>query len=114
MRVERFAIVGILAIVLVAVFAVSWSFSTTGYLAQNGYGSVAKVYGGNIGKHQRQVAASQNTEAFYMMRLQEYMYRNKDRWVCTFGDEALASEYPCIFDQDLQKYCCVMDDVLRV
>jgi len=107
-------IFAIVAIVVISVLSVVYVNSITGHgaydlNAANSYGG-SKVYGGAIRK-----AMTDNPSAFgkaygeqmWAQHWQEIMYSNRDKWDCSFGDEARDSKYPCIFDEGLQKYCCV-------
>jgi len=105
MATERRVMVAILLIVLISVIAVDVS-SITGKLAQNGY-AASKVYGGGAKKYGQLVAERQHAEMRYLKEMQNYMYDNEEQWDCSYGDEALRSDYPCMYNKELQKYCCI-------
>src|SRR3990172_9708865 len=113
---ERIALIGILLIVVVSVFAVVLNDSLTG----NAYLSLAsgrgpKIYGGAIKKiyHQPNVMGHAFERQLYMDRAQQFLYANKDKWDCSYGEEALRSPYPCVADEtNPGKYCCVIPEDL--
>lgn len=101
----------ILVIVLLSVFIFVTVKTFTGQMAGNGYG-MNKVYGGAWKKqYSRPSMVSQAFERqLYLEKLNQYMLDHKAEWNCTFGDEAVDSIYPCFFDSDIEKYCCVISD----
>lgn len=107
---ERYAIIGILGIVLISTFFVFYNTPLTGEYTSS-YGVGPKLYGGGMKKaySQNSVAIGKNrAEAQFILRQQEYVYANQDKWDCSFGKEAEQSAYPCVWDENLQKYCCVI------
>ncbi len=111
----RHAILAILAIVLISALALIYFNKYTGqYATSYGYGA-NKIYGGGIRKAMAEnpaVFGKKYGEQVWVQRMQEFMYSNKDKWDCNYGEEALASGYPCIFDEELKKYCCVVNTAL--
>ncbi len=109
---ERFAAVGIVAILVISIFAVLYVNSATGaYSSSYGYGS--KVYGGGLKKAMSGRSGALGKQVQYDTFLEDqraYLYENKDKWDCSFGKEAETSAYPCFFDESLQKYCCVIQN----
>ena len=111
---ERFAIVGVLIIVLVSMLAVVYLDSATGDAIYTvnaaGYGYSSKIYGGMLKKVNLQpnVLGRAYQQQVYTDRAQAFLYANQDKWNCSFGDEALTNPYPCVFDEGLGKYCCVV------
>ena len=108
---ERYAILVILGIVFVSTLAViSYDSIVGAYSTSYGYGA-SKIYGGGIRKSlaDNPSAFSRSYgEAITTQRYQNFMYSNRDKWDCSFGNEAKTNTYPCIFDEELQKYCCVL------
>jgi len=110
-------VLAVLAIVIVSLFAVLAFSSITGNAAYNSYNTyyphtMSKVYGGAIKKvHRNPALVSKNVqEDNYVRQIQHYMLDNKDKWDCSYGPEAENSKYPCMFNEDLGKYCCVISD----
>lgn len=108
---SKTALYGIIAIVLISVLAVVYVNSFTGALASSYGYSNSKLYGGAIRKAyaQNPGAISQKYEEdFFNSRAQNFMYAHKDEWECTFDAEtADKSGFPCIKDENSDKYCCV-------
>lgn len=106
----RLAIAGILAIFLISVLAVIYINSFTGaYSSSYGYGA-SKLYGGGAKKAAARnpaVLGKNYEQALFTAQMQQFMYSNQDKWECTFGPEAEKSGYPCIYDENLKKYCCI-------
>lgn len=111
---ENFAIAGILVILVISVGAVVYLDSTTGNIAYGGYGG-SKIYGGAIKKiyENPSTMGKEFTKQLYLQRAQDFLYANKDKWDCSYGEEALKSSYPCVADENNPgKYCCVIPEDL--
>ncbi len=115
---ERYAMIGILVIVVFSVFAVVALNSTTGAISGTslgGYQSGSKIYGGAIKKiyQQPNTMGKAFTRQLYIDRAQAFLYANQDKWDCSYGEEALKSPYPCVADENNPgKYCCVIPEDL--
>jgi hypothetical protein len=118
---EKTAIIAIVLIVLISVIAVISVNSFTGaytshdyeLLAGSSYGA-SKLYGGAIRKAiatNPEALSKKYSEEQFILRAQDYLYANKDKWDCSFGDEALGSAYPCVYEESLGKYCCVLPEI---
>ncbi len=105
---EVFAVFGIF---LIGVFTLVITTSYTGQVAYSQYG-VQKVYGGAWKKAETRpsMVGEAYASQLYVEKLQEYIYDHKSDWDCSFGDEAENSIYPCIFDENIGKYCCVVSE----
>jgi hypothetical protein len=107
-------IFAIVAIVVISALSVVYVNSITGQAsydmnAANSYGG-SKVYGGAIRKAMADdpsVFGKAYGKEMWALKWQETIYSNRDKLVCGFGDEAIDSKYPCIFDESLQNYCCL-------
>lgn len=105
-------VLALLAIVVISVFAVIVHTSITGAIsgsvAGNGYG-VSKVYGGGIKKQSALNSYSaEGAQKKYYDGLLEYMALYPEKLDCTFGEEALMSQKPCVLDDSTGKYCCII------
>ena len=121
---ERYAMIGILLIVVVSVFAVVLDDSLTGNaflsgtssgLSLGGYSRGPKIYGGAIKKiyQQPNIMGNAFEKQLYMDRAQAFLYANQDKWDCSYGPEALNSPYPCVADENNPgNYCCVIPEDL--
>ena len=115
---EKLAMIGILVIVVISVLAVVILDSTTGALSGTSFGvytSGSKVYGGAIKKiyQQPNIVGRAFERQLYLDRAQAFLYANKDKWYCSYGEEALNSPYPCVADENNPgKYCCVIPEDL--
>jgi hypothetical protein len=112
---EKFAIAGILVIVLISVLSVVYLDSATGgATAYGGYGA-SKLYGGMLKKTYQQpnVLGREIERDIYLRKAQLYLYENQDKWDCSYGAEAETSPYPCVADENNPgKYCCVIPEDL--
>ncbi len=113
---ERLALFAIIGIVVVSLFAVVAVDSLTGAAYYSGAYSAGgysgnKIYGGAIrramAKDPLAFGGYKYADEIRIQRGQAYLYANKDKWDCTYGKEAETSPHPCVFDESLQKYCCV-------
>jgi hypothetical protein len=115
---ERYAMIGILVIVVVSVFAVMYVDSATGALSGSSFGGYTagpKIYGGMTKKvyQQPNVMGRAFERQLYIDRAQQFLYANQDKWDCSFGKEAETSPYPCVADENNPgKYCCVIPEDL--
>jgi len=107
---NRYALIGILVILVVSIGAVVYLNSVTGSYSSN-YRSASKIYGGAIKRAYKDnpgAFGSAYAKAVYIQRNQDYLYANRDKWDCTFGKEAETSSFPCMYQDDIQKYCCIV------
>ena len=117
---ENYAIVGIIAVVVISTLAVVYLDSVTGdisFNAYNGYNPYggSKLYGGAIKKiaEDPAIMGKQFEKQFYLERAQRFLYENKDKWDCSYGKDAEKSPYPCVADENNPgKYCCVIPEDL--
>ncbi len=109
---NTYALIGILLIVAISIFAVAYDSSLTGAGAYNSaYGGRSKIYGGAIKKAFKTNPGAFGkgyADALFIQRNQNYLYANKDKWDCSYGKEAETSPYPCVFDDSVGKYCCIL------
>lgn len=106
---NNYALVGILAIVLISIVAVSYDASITGN-AYLGYYGRSKVYGGDLKKQFQRPAnlGKAYSEALFIQRNQQYMLANKDKWQCKF--DTADGPYPCMYDDGMKKWCCIIPE----
>jgi len=109
---NNYALIGILAIVLISIVAVSYfeseaSITGNAYL---GYYGRSKVYGGDLKKQFKNPAnlGKAYSEALFIQRNQQYMLANKDKWQCKF--DTADGPYPCMYDDGMKKWCCIMPE----
>lgn len=103
------AILGILAIFLISLLAVIYVNTLTGAVSSNAYGS-SKLYGGGLRRayiSDFDALSKKYSDDQFNAQMSNFMYSNKDQWECTFGPEAEKSGYPCVYDEQLKKYCCI-------
>ncbi|MCX6709147.1 MAG: hypothetical protein NTW67_05890 [Candidatus Woesearchaeota archaeon] len=89
------------------------SITGAGAYRSYGYGYASKLYGGGMKKAMYESPSSvggvKYGEAVRNQRLSDYIYSNKDKLDCSFNkQQADRSVDPCIFDEKLKKYCCVV------
>lgn len=106
MKTETLATLTILGIVVLSIFFVLVFDSITGNLAQNAYAG-NKLYGGAIKKFYAQDAKMDSWGTDRVAQWQWLLNEKKDELDCSFGPEALEAPFPCIFDDDLERYCCL-------
>ncbi|HLF54479.1 MAG TPA: hypothetical protein VI612_02055 [Candidatus Nanoarchaeia archaeon] len=111
---NRYALIGILVIMLIGVGAVVHLNTATGAISTSSYGSygyTSKIYGGAIEKAFREnpkAISDGYAKSQFVLKNQQYLYANKDKWDCSYGKEAESSPYPCVFDDSVGKYCCII------
>jgi len=104
------AVLGILAIFLISLLAVIYVNSFTGAVSSNGYAYGSKLYGGGLRKaytSDPDSLSKKYSDSQFDAQMSNFMYSNKEQWDCTFGPEAEKSGFPCVYDVQLKKYCCI-------